>query len=328
MKVAIVGAGAIGGWIGIRLAQAGEDVSALARGHTLEALRARPWTLESNGQTVGATVRASADPDDLGIQDIVVIALKGPALASAAPAISRLIGPDTLVVPAMNGVPWWFLLGGAGELPAMSLDSIDPDRTIEQAIPFHNVIGCVVHASAFVRGPGQVAHKAGNRLILGEPNGAPTDRLRGLAEMFDRAGFDVEKSERIQHEIWYKLWGNMTMNPISALTGATCDRILDDPLINGFILRVMAEAKAVGARIGCAIEERGEDRNGVTRQLGAFKTSMLQDAEAGRAIELDQIVSAPLEVARKLHIETPNLEALLGLTRLHAQVHGLYPTES
>jgi 2-dehydropantoate 2-reductase len=326
MKVAIVGAGAIGGWIGVRLAKAGNEVSVLARGATLDALRAGRWTLEAQGETLAASVRVSDDPADLGIQDVVVIALKGPALASAAPAISRMIGPDALVVPAMNGVPWWFLLGGAGELPGMALDSIDPARAIEQAIPFGNVIGCVVHASALVRGPGQVVHKAGNRLILGEPGGARTDRLSAIAEMFGRAGFDVEQSERIQHEIWYKLWGNMTMNPISAMTGATCDRILDDPLVNAFILRVMAEAKAVGARIGCAIEERGEDRNGVTRQLGAFKTSMLQDAEAGRPIELDQIVSAPLEIARKLHVAAPNLEALLGLTRLRAQVHGLYPT--
>lgn len=326
MKVAIVGAGAIGGWIGVRLAQAGEDVSVLARGTTLEALHAGPWTLDRQGETIAAQVRAGADAAELGIQDVVVIALKGPALAGAAPAISQMIGPDTLVVPAMNGVPWWFLLGGAGELPGTSLDSIDPDSKIERAIPFQNVIGCVVHASAFVRGPGDVVHKAGNRLILGEPGGAPSKRLRTLAEMFGRAGFDVEQSDRIQHEIWYKLWGNMTMNPISALTGATCDRILDDALVNSFVLRVMAEANAVGSRIGCAIEERGEDRNGVTRQLGAFKTSMLQDAEAGRAIELDQIVSAPLEIARKLGVAAPNLETLLGLARLHAQAHGLYPT--
>jgi 2-dehydropantoate 2-reductase len=268
MKTAIVGAGAIGGWIGVRLAAAGHDVGVLARGATLEALRGAPWRLERDGQTLEATVRASDDSEALGIQDLVIIALKGTALPALAPALRPLIGPKTIVVPAMNGVPWWFMLGGGGELAPTALSSVDPAGAIAAAIPFAAVLGCVVHASAFARGPGDVVHKGGNRLILGEPDGALSPRLDRVASLFAGAGFDVERSSAIRSDIWYKLWGNMTMNPISAMTGASCDRLLDDPLVSAFVLRVMAEAQAIGARIGCDIFERGEDRNEVTRRLG------------------------------------------------------------
>lgn len=325
MKIAIVGAGAIGGWFGVRLAAAGHDVSVLARGTTLAALREAPWRLELGGQTLEAEVRASDDAVVLGVQDLVIIALKGPALPEVAPALRQLIGPETVVVPAMNGVPWWFLLGGGGASAPTALSSVDPGGAIAAAVPFTTVLGCVVHASAFVRGAGHVVHKAGNRLILGEPDGAPSPRLDLIADMFVDAGFDVERSSAIRRDIWYKLWGNMTMNPISAITGATCDRLLDDPLVSDFVLRVMAEAQAIGARIACDIAERGEDRNAVTRQLGAFKTSMLQDAEAGRPLEIDQLLSAPIEIAESLGLRVENLQALLGLSRLFARVHGLYP---
>lgn len=324
MRIGIVGAGAIGGWMGIALAHRGHDVSALARGQTLEALRNGPWQLVRADGSIEASVRASDDAHALGVQDIVLLTVKGPALPGLAAAIRPLIGPETMTVVAMNGVPWWFLLAGGGELPPTTLKSVDPDGTIADAIPFSSVIGCVVHASASVPEPGRVAHKAGNRLIFGEPKGDTSERLETLAALFDDAGFATERSAHIQQNIWYKLWGNMTMNPISALTGATCGRILDDTLTNAFILRVMAEASQVGARIGCKIKERGEERCAVTRQLGDFKTSMLQDAEAGRPIELDQLLTAPREIAQMLAIATPNLDALLGLTRLFARSHGLY----
>ena len=326
MKVAVIGAGAIGGWLGVRLAKAGHTVSLLARGPTLAAIQTQGWSLVEGGVKTVERVAVSDDPVALDPQDLIVLAVKGPALADLAPRIAALIGPSTMIMPAMNGVPWWFLLGGGGEIPPMPLETLDPTGAIAAALPFDGIIGCVIHASASVNAPGEVIHKTGNRLIIGAPGGANAGAAI-VSEAFENAGFDVVRSAHIQRDIWYKLWGNMTMNPISALTGATCDRLLDDPLVTGFILRVMAEARAIGARIGCRIDERGEDRNAVTRGLGAFKTSMLQDVEAGRALELDQLLAAPREIASRLGIETPNLDALFGLARLFGRSRGLYPED-
>lgn len=327
MKIGIVGAGAIGGWLGIKLAAAGHDISVLARGKTLEALQARSWKLIEDQRTISAPVLASESPLAIGPQDIVIMAVKAPSLRQIAPRLAPMVAAHTTIIPAMNGVPWWFLLGGGGDLPPSPLLSIDPDGGIEAEIPFSSLLGSVVHVSAATGAPGEVHLKAGNRLILGQPDGG-TERLQSAATIFEEAGIDVERSSRIQHDIWYKLWGNMTMNPISAFTGATCDRLRDDPLVSSFVLRVMAEAQEIGRSIGCAIEDRGEDRNEVTRRLGAFKTSMLQDAEAGRSLEIDVLLSAPKEIANKLGIATPNLDTLLGLVRLYGQSHGLYPTET
>jgi 2-dehydropantoate 2-reductase len=274
-------------------------------------------------------VRVAEKPSELGSQELVVIAVKGPALASVAVAISPLLDRDTIVMTAMNGVPWWFFDGFGGEYAGMRLTSIDPDGSIAAAIPAHHVVGCVVHASCASPEPGLTRHNVGNRLIIGEPssgqNGGDSPRVRTLAETLARAGFDVEVSACIQRDVWYKLWGNMTMNPVSALTGATVDRVLDDSLVNGFCLEVMREAAAIGARIGCPIEQSGEDRNAVTRKLGAFKTSMLQDVEAGKPVEIDVLLSAAREIGQLVGERTPQLDALLGLSRLHARMRGLYP---
>jgi 2-dehydropantoate 2-reductase len=321
MRIAIIGAGAIGGWMGVRLASAGHDVSVLARGTTLDAIRTNGWILHIGGERSIAQVRASDDPATLGEQDLVVVALKGPALPAVAPTLAPLIGAETVVVPAMNGVPWWFMLR---QQPPMTLQSVDPQGRIAAAIDYERVIGSVVHASASSARPGVVTHKAGNGLILGEPDGSPSARLDAVADVFEQADFDVTRSTSIRRDIWYKLWGNLTMNPISALTGATCDRILDDPLVRDFVLACMAEAQSIGDRIGCRIEESGADRILVTRKLGAFKTSMLQDAEAGRPLEIDQLLSAPREIAQALAIATPNLDSLLGLTRQFAISKRLY----
>jgi 2-dehydropantoate 2-reductase len=181
----------------------------------------------------------------------------------------------------------------------------------------------VVHASCETAAPAVIVHRNGNGIILGEIDGTQSARLAKLAAAFADAGFNVTSSERIQRDVWYKLWGNMTMNPLSALTGATCDRILDDPQLLDFVLRVMAEAAEIGARIGCPIAESGRDRIAVTRKLGAFKTSMLQDAEAGRRLEIDALLAAPREIAAQLNIATPNIDVLLGMIRLFAKQHGL-----
>jgi 2-dehydropantoate 2-reductase len=328
VKICIYGVGAIGGFIGTRLARLGDcQVSAVARGATLAALREHGLRLRQGGELLSAPVQASDDPATLGVQDLVLIAVKAPALPAVAQGIAPLLGPHTLVLPAMNGVPWWFG-AGAPALGAAPLDSIDPGGRINAAIPLAQVIGCVVHASTSASAPGLVEHKMGQGLIIGEPLGdatAGSARVAALAALLQRAGFDATVSADVRRDIWYKLWGNMTMNPITALTGATVDRVLDDPLARGFCTAAMAEAAAVGARIGCAIVQTPEDRHQITRKLGAFKTSMLQDVEAGRAVELDALVTVVREVAQRVGVATPFIDALLGLARVHGRVHGLYP---
>jgi 2-dehydropantoate 2-reductase len=324
MKVCIYGAGAIGGYIGAQLAASGCEVSAVARGATLEALREYGIRLQLKDVLVTAKVRAAEDPRELGPQDLVVIAVKTTALVDVAARIQPLLGNGTIVLPAMNGVPWWFFNGFGGTYHGTRIESVDPGGAIGEAIPARHVLGCVVHASCSVSAPGIVRHGAGNRLIVGEPDGKQSERVRGLVAQLVRSGFDATASNCIQADVWYKLWGNMTMNPVSAITGATCDRILDDPLVSGFCLAIMREAAAIGAKIGCPISQSGEDRNAVTRQLGAFKTSMLRDVEAGRPVELDALVSAVREIGEKTGTATPNIDALLGLARLHARVRDLY----
>jgi 2-dehydropantoate 2-reductase len=324
MKICVYGAGAIGGFLGARLGAAGHALSAVARGATLEALREHDLRLVQAGETIVAPVRAEEDPARFGPQDLVVIAVKGPALPAVAVRIAPLLAPDTMVLVAMNGVPWWFFDGLPGPYAGMKLATVDPDGAIAAAIPTRHVVGCVVHASCSTPEPGLVRHAMGAGLIVGEPAGGRTARVERLVTELARAGFDAKLSERIQQDIWYKLWGNMTMNPVSAITGATGDRILDDPLVRAFCSAAMAEAAAIGARIGCGVTQSAEDRHAVTRKLGAFKTSMLQDVEAGRPIELDAIVGVVREIGQKLGVPTPNIDALLGLARLFARVRGLY----
>ena len=324
-SVCIVGAGAIGGLIGARLAAAGEaEVSAFARGATLAALRDHGWRAREGEALVQAPARASDRAADLGVQDLVVIAVKGPALGAVVAQIGPLIGPGTIVLPAMNGVPWWFGHGIAalGDAP---LDSVDPGGGIAAAIPFAQVVGCVVHIAASMPEPGLAQQNMGRRLIVGEPSGGESPRVKDLAALLARAGFEAEVSKNVRYDIWYKLWGNLTMNPVSALTGATTDRLLDDPLVRGFCSDAMREAAAIGASLGCAIDQSPDDRHAVTRKLGAMRTSMLQDATAGRPLELDSIVAAVHELAGRLGVPAPNVSALLGLARVFARVRGLYP---
>ena len=325
MKVCIYGAGAIGGWIGHRLAHAGATVSVVARGATLLALEQYGLRLHQHGAVSAQAVRASASPEALGVQDLVVISVKAPALADVAQHIAPLMGSDTVVLTAMNGVPWWFLQGFGGALAGTRLTSVDPDGALAAAIPASHLVGCVVHASCSVDEPGQVQHHFGNKLIIGEPSGEQTTRVKQLAALLEKAGFEAPVSDQIQKDIWFKLWGNMTVNPISALTGATTDLIMNDDLVRGFISAVMLEAKAIGACIGITLAQQPEDRHAVTRKLGAFKTSMLQDVEAGRPLELDALVTVVRELGQLTGVPTPFTDALLGLSRLQARVKGLYP---
>ena len=323
MRVAIVGLGAVGGLIAARMANAGHQVSALARGETLARVRERGLIVESAGQRSVARFAVSDDATALGPQELVVIALKAPALAAVAPQLASLLDSATIVLPAMNGVPWWFMPAAVPAEPPLA--SVDPGGRLLALLPMSHVLGCVVHLAASCPEPGLVRHGFGERLIVGEPAGGDSARVQAVCAALGSARFQAEPSADVRRDVWYKLWGNMTMNPVSALTGAESTAILDDPLVHAFMMRTMAEAAAIGERIGCPIAQSGEERMGLARQLGSFKTSMLQDTIAGRPIELDTLVTAVHEIGARVGVATPNIAALLGLTRLMAQQCGLYP---
>ena len=307
-RIAIVGAGAIGGWIAAKLALAGHAVNLLARGQTLDALRRDGLRLTEGDTPRTAEVNASDRPAELGPQDLLVIAVKGPALAEAAEAARPMVGADTLIVPMLNGVPWWFL----GE----PLASVDPGGRIAAALPQPQVIGSVVHAACSRPAPNEVVVKHADRLIVGETKGGAGERVGALAELFEQAGITIERHDDVRRAIWYKLWGNATLNPLSALTRSTADKLLADPALRSWMLEAMAELAAIGAAIGCPISESGEDRMAVTAKLGAFKTSMLQDVEAGRPIELEALLGAPREIATRAGVPTPQLDRLYAMTRV------------
>jgi 2-dehydropantoate 2-reductase len=309
LAIGVVGAGAIGGWVAATLALAGNRVSILARGETCAAIERGGLVLSEQGECRSAPVLVSGDAASLGPQDLLIIAVKAPSLADAAEAARGMIGSDTRILPMLNGVPWWFV---AGE----PLASVDPGGRIAAALPMPQVIGCVVHVSCRRTGSNSVEVGHADKLILGEPGGGPSERVAELAALFAGSGIPAEPSDNIRRAIWYKLWGNMTINPISALTRATVDRILASEALRPFILAAMAEAAAVGAAIGCPIEDSGEGRMAVTARLGAFKTSMLQDVEAGRRLEIEALLGAPREIGARVGIATPHIDALYALTKL------------
>lgn len=334
MKIAVLGAGAIGGWLAAGLLQHGQaQVSLLARGATLQALRERGLMLtDARGQRQWP-VQASEQPAELGPQDWVVLALKAPALVAMGPQLAELLapmmGPQTRVLTAMNGVPWWFLDGlkpqwAQAQAQAPELVSVDPGGWLRRALPSGRVTGCVVHASCHTPAPGHVQHQFGQGLIVGDPQGESGAPTVALVRLLQAAGFEARLSPRIQLDVWYKLWGNMTMNPLSAVTMATTDLVLNDPDLRGFVSHVMLEAREIGTRLGLPIEQDPEDRHRMTAKLGPFKTSMLQDVEAGREVELDALVTAVQELGRLTGVATPFTDALLGLARLRLQGLGLY----
>ena len=327
MKIAVVGLGAVGGLMAARLTSAGHRVGALARGATLTAVRERGLRLRAGGHETAVQIQVEDDAAALGPQDLVIVTVKGQSLAAAAASMQPLLGRDTLVMPAMNGVPWWFMQTAPATVSFADrrLASIDADGRIDALLPLARVLGCVVHLTCASPEPGVVQHGFGDRLIVGEPAGGPSARVDAVVDALAGADFQAEAHTDIRQAIWYKLWGNMTMNPVSALTGAESHRIIDDPLVLGFMLGTMAEAAAIGAQIGCAITQSGEDRMAVARQLGAFKTSMLQDLLADRPLEIDALVTAVHEIGGRLGVPMPNIAALLGLTRLMARERGLYP---
>ena len=306
MNICVIGAGAIGGWVAAKLALAGESVMALTSRGALD------WVEISEGDETRKAELMRFD----GAADVLVLAVKATALTTAAQSAKALVGPGTTIVPMLNGVPWWFIEG-------MPLKSVDPDGSIAAALPFQQLIGCVVHASCSRSQNGTVVVQHADKLIIGEPDGRSTERLARLQVLLDGAGLRPDPTGNIRRAIWYKLWGNATTNPLSALVRATTDRLHADPECRAWTLEGMAELAQIGAAIGCPISESGEDRIKVALRLGAFKTSMLQDVEAGRAIELDALLGAPREIARHVGVPTPALDRLYGVTRLMAESLGL-----
>ena len=297
------------------MAIAGADVSLVARGGTLQLIDSEGLRLTENGATHCVAVATAEDPAVLGPQDLVVVAVKAPALAEIGPALEPLIRPETIILPMLNGVPWWFT-----EEP---LWCVDPDCAIADALPVGQIIGCVVHASCRREAPNHVHVIQADRLIIGEPAGDLSDRVERIRALFENTGLPCEASDDVRRDIWYKLWGNATLNPLSALTRAPADMIHADSEARSWMLEGMAELAAVGEAIGCGVEQSAEDRLRITERLGAFKTSMLQDVEAGRPIELEALLGAPREIARRVEVPTPQLDRLYATTRLLAESLGL-----
>lgn len=324
MKIAIYGLGAVGGLLAARLASAGFGVSAIARGQTLDVLREGPLTLVETVDGVATRssyrIAVSSDPAALGVQDVLILAPKTTGLLDMARKAAPLIGKDTLILSVMNGIQWWFPAGLDQPWSGMALQSVDPGGVISAAFPSASVVGAVTHLSASVLEPGTVRRNAGNAIILGEAAlRQVTPRVESIASALSAAGLAVELSDHIQRDVWYKLWGNMTINPISALTRATGDLILADPRTRAFATRCMLEAAEIGGRIGLHIDEDPEQRHHVTEKLGAFRTSMLQDVEAGKALEIDAILSAVSEIAAQVGVDCPDISALHGLASVLAR---------
>jgi len=326
-KFCIFGAGAIGGMIATLLARSGATVSVVARGQALAALNRDGVRLIINGQMLQASLQVSEDPSELGLQDYVIIAVKTPSLPDIAKRIGPMLGPETTVVTAMNGVPWWFFLNTKHPLAGHQLKAVDPDGTISQAIPARRVLGCVMYIAASVNEPGIIRHSSGHQLLTGETDNRLTPRLARLADWLRRADFDCRESLNIQHDIWFKLWGNLSMNPISLLTSATSDRIIDDPLVRRLCVSMMEEAARIGAALGMQastpVSTSIEKIIAKIRALGAFKMSMLQDMERDNPVELDALLTVTHDIGQLVGVTTPFIDGVLGLARLRATSLGL-----
>ena len=324
MKICIYGAGAVGGLIAAWLARAGHDVSVVARGVHLTAIRQEGLKIVSAGKKETFKVKAEDKPSKLGPQDYVIVAVKAQSLGEVADAIGPLLGPDTSVVTAMNGVPWWFFdrLGfGKGRL---RLESLDPGGRIAGAMPTERVVGCVIHFAASTPEPGVIGHGMGTRLILGEPGGKNTARTARIVAALKEAGFDAATSDFIEKDFWVKLIGNVSFNPVAALTLATADRLIADDYVKAYLIAVMRECLAIGRAVGVDADIDPEARMDMARKLGKFKPSTLQDLEAGKSLEIDGLLTGTLEVARKAGVAAPFTESLAGLARLRAESTGQY----
>jgi 2-dehydropantoate 2-reductase len=325
MKICIYGAGAIGGLIGAHLARSGEDVTLIARGPHLAAMRERGLKLSGHGGTFTVTPRVTDDPAEAGPQDYVIVALKAHAVAAVAERMAPLLGPKTAVVMAVNGVPWWYFHGLQGPYQDRRLPIVDPGEAQWRHIGPERVIGCVVYPAAEIVAPGELRHVENDRFSLGEPDNARSERVLALSRALAGAGFKAPVKADIRTEIWVKLWGNVAFNPISALTGGTLKGICEDPFTRSTARAVMAEAEAIANKLGVTMPLPVDKRIDGAAAVGEHKTSMLQDFERGRPIELDAIVGAVAELGRLVDHPTPMIDTIYALTRHKAVRAGLYP---
>ena len=320
MKICIYGAGAIGGYLGAELALAGVDVSFIARGPHLAAMRRSGLTLLVQEQRKIAQVACTDDPAQLGPQDYVIVTLKAHSVTSIVDKLAHLLGPETAVVTAQNGIPWWYFHKLSGPWENRRLESTDPGGRIWDAIGPQRALGCVVYPSCEIVEPGVVRHIAGNRFMLGEPDGSKSQRALALSKALTGAGLKAPVRSQIRDDIWLKLWGNVSFNPVSVLTRATLEQICGDPQTRGVINALMLEAEAVGKEVGVKFKVDVPTRIGWAADVGAHKTSMLQDLETGRPMEIDALVGAVAEMGRLVGVDTPTINTILALVRLRAQL--------
>jgi 2-dehydropantoate 2-reductase len=316
MHVVVFGAGAVGGYLAAKLALGGHEVALVARGAPLAAIRAQGLKLQEEGGERVVRLRAVEKAQELGPQPLVIIAVKTYALPAAAPAIARLVGPESVILPAQNGIPWWFPYRAEAPLAGMSIAAVDRSGSVTRLLAPPRVLGCVVQMAASVTAPGAVRRFGGNTLVLGEPDGSGSARLTRIAAALQLAGVNVSVTRRIRDAVWDKLWGNIAFNPMSVLTGATMDAMAGDPDLRPILSAAMSECQTVAERFGTRFGRSVETRIDEARRLGAFKTSMLQDFENGRPVEIEALVDAVVELGRYVAVATPTLAALGAMVRL------------
>ncbi len=324
MKVCIYGAGAIGGYLGVQLAEAGADVSLVARGAHLAAMRANGLTLLIDGEARNARLNCTDDPSELGPQDYVFIALKAHSVPGVVDAMMPLLGNDTSVVTAVNGIPYWYFHKHGGALQGSTLDSIDPGGRQWSGLRPERAIGCVVYPATEVVAPGVIQHVYGDKFPIGEPSGERTERVERLSELMGAGRLRAPVLDNIRDEIWLKLWGNVCFNPISALTHATLDVIASDDGTRAVAKAMMLEAQAIAEKLGIRFRVDVERRINGAGAVGAHKTSMLQDLERNRPMEIDPLVTAVQELGRLAEIPTPTIDVVLALIRQRARIAGLH----
>jgi 2-dehydropantoate 2-reductase len=322
MKVAIIGAGAIGGYVGAKLALAGEDVTFIVRGANLEAIRKNGIKLIANDGTeqVATEVGATNDYAQAGPQDVVILAMKAHQVEAVVDEVPKLFGPETAVVTMQNGVPYWYFHEHGGALKGSRVNSVDPSGRILEKIPAERVIGCVVYPASELIAPGVVKHVEGERFPLGELDGTRSERVLRIADCFEKAGFKAPVLDNIRAEIWLKLWGNLTFNPISCLSHSTLADICQFPLTRELAASMMREAQAVANKLGIEFRVPLDKRIAGAEKVGKHKTSMLQDIEAGRAPEIDALVGAVIELGRLTDTPTPHIDTVYALVRLLARM--------
>ena len=329
MKICVYGAGAIGGYMAARLARAGEEVTVIARGEKLEAIAAHGLRLisEPAGEDFTAHPAVTDDPSQAGPQDAVILAMKAHSMAAVAPRLAPMLGPDTVVVPAVNGVPWWYFHRLEGPWAERRIESVDPGGELWTHIGPARVIGCVVYPAAEVIEPGVIRHSALERMPIGEPDGSRTERALRLSKAMVGAGMKAPVRPRIRDDIWIKLWGNVAFNPISMLTGATLAAITADAGLRAIARAMMVEAKTVAETLGVSFPIDIDRRIDGAAEVGEHKTSTLQDYEAGRAVELPALIGAVAELARLVEVPTPTIDTILALARARAITAGVWPGE-